>query len=62
MDVNEKEKLGHLIDKLRLKCVMAQQKQNNISRSDVLQRELLRGKEEAYWDAVCEIEEEFGRL
>ncbi len=55
-----KEKLERVKDALRSKGVRAMQEKNKTSRSDILQRELLRGQEEAYWDAIMIIEKEFG--
>ncbi len=53
------EKIKRIKEALRLKSVDAHMEQDKISRSDVLQRELLRGKAAAYYDAIDEIEREF---
>ncbi len=54
------EKIERVKEALHLKCVGAMQEQEKISRSDILQRELLRGQKEAYGDAITIIEKEFG--
>ncbi len=55
-------KLGHVKEALHLKCIDAKMKQDKVPRSDIAERELLRGKAEAYWDAITIIEEKFGVL